>query len=363
MFERRVWMGIDWTLVLFAGTLIGIGLWLVRSTTVDRVGPGLFHRQLVWLGLGGIAFLVVFLIDYHSLGELSPVIYAIGLAALVATLWIGRTIGGARRWIEIGPLNIQTSEIMKAAIVLLLAFYLARRTRYGLGLRETLILGLLALVPAALVAQQPDLGTTIVMLSPLGGLVLIGGLRFRTFLILALVAVLIIPVAWFTVLEDYQRERVLAFLNREEDPRGTSYQLHQSLIAVGSGGVLGKWPREVTQSQLQFLPEEHTDFIFAVLAERWGFLGCFVVLGLFLGVFLACIRIARLARDRLGVFIVVGVVSFFAFQVFLNIGVVVGLLPTTGMALPLMSYGGSSLVSSLVALGLVMNVGARRLVN
>jgi rod shape determining protein RodA len=155
----------------------------------------------------------------------------------------------------------------------------------------------------------------------------------------------------------------LAFLNREEDPRGTSYQLHQSLIAVGSGGVLGKWPREVTQSQLQFLPEEHTDFIFAVLAERWGFLGCFVVLGLFLGVFLACIRIARLARDRLGVFIVVGVVSFFAFQVFLNIGVVVGLLPTTGMALPLMSYGGSSLVSSLVALGLVMNVGARRFVN
>jgi rod shape determining protein RodA len=363
MLERRIWTGLDGTLILFAGSVIGVGLWLVRSTTVERVGPGLFHRQLMWLGMGCVAFLIVFLIDYHSLGELSPVIYAIGLTGLVAPLWLGRSIGGSRRWIEVGPLNIQPSEIMKTVTVLLLAYYLARRTRYSLGLRETMILVFLALVPAVLVARQPDLGTTIVMLSPLGGLVLVGGLKFRTLMILALVAMLIVPVAWFTVLEDYQRERVWAFLDREEDPRGTSYQLHQSLIAVGSGGVLGKWPREVTQSELQFLPEEHTDFIFAVLAERWGFLGCFVVLGLYLGLFLACLRIARLARDRLGVFIVVGVLSFFSFQVFLNIGVVVGLLPTTGMALPLMSYGGSSLVSSLVALGLVMNVGARRFVN
>lgn len=363
MFERRIWTSLDWTLVLFAIGVIGAGLWLVWSTTVDRFGPGLFHRQLLWLGIGFGALLIMLLVDYHSWGELAPILYAVGLVGLVIPLWTGRTIGGAKRWIEIGEMNLQPSEIIKTITVLVLAYYLSRRNRYGLGLRETLFLGLLVAIPAGLVAMQPDLGTSIVILSPLGGLMLVGGLRIRTFGVLALVAILILPVAWFTMLHDYQRDRVKGFLNMEEDPRGTSYQLNQSLIAVGSGGLVGKWPREMTQSQLLFLPEEHTDFIFAVLAEKWGFLGCFVVLSLYLGIFLGCLKIARLARDRLGVYLVVGILSFFSFQVFLNVGVVVGLLPTTGMALPLMSYGGSSMVSSLAALGLVLNVGARRLVN
>ncbi|MBI4160989.1 MAG: rod shape-determining protein RodA [Acidobacteria bacterium] len=363
MFERRAWTSLDGSLVLFALAVAGLGIWLVRSTTLDRSGPALFHRQLLWLAVGFAAAGVALLVDYHSWAELSPGLYGLGLLGVAAPLWVGRTIGGARRWIDLGPMSVQPSEFMKVALALLLAYLLARRRRYGLGLGSTLALIGVALVPAAIVALQPDLGTAIVLVAPLGGLVVVGGLRVRALAVLGLVVALTLPVAWFTLLKDYQRDRVKAFLHREQDPRGTSYQLHQSLIAVGSGGLAGKWPREVTQSQLQFLPEEHTDFVFAVLAEQWGFLGCFLLLCLYFGIFLGCLRIARLARDRLGVYIVVGVLSVFSFQVFLNVSVAVGLLPTTGVALPLMSYGGSSLVSFLAALGLVLNVGARRFVN
>ena len=363
MFARRLWTNLDWRLLLSVLGVATVGLWLLASTTWTRPGSDLLLRQFIWCGVGLSALVVILLVDYHSWATLAPLIYSVCLILLLLPIWSGRAIGGAKRWVEIGPVNVQPSEAMKIAVVLLLATFLARKKRYVLRLGEILVLVGIVALPATIIVLQPDLGTAIVLCTPLAGMIFVGGLRLRTLVGLGLILLLLLPVAWFTLLQDYQRQRVISFLDGEQDPQGASYQLQQSLIAVGSGGLVGKRPWYRTQSHLQFLPEEHTDFIIAVLAEQWGFLGSFVILSLYLVIFRRCVAVARMARDRLGVYLVIGVLSYISFQVFLNVGVVVGLLPTTGIALPMMSYGGSSLVTSLVAVGLVLNVGARRFVN
>lgn len=366
MQARRYLANFDWILFLsiVAVSLVGVGV--IYSSTTGTPLAGAFHRQIAWLLLGLAALALALLIDYHTLGEFSFLVYGLSLLFLAVTPVFGRVVNGSKSWLGVGGIQFQPSEIAKAATILMAAAFLGRdRASTGEpGLGFVKFGGLLGIVglPVLLVMLQPDLGTAVTFAPILAGAAFVGGLRIRTIVILGLIVALALPLAWGH-LKPYQKERVKTFLEPTRDPKGTGYQLIQSLIAVGSGGLLGKGFLAGTQGQLQFLPEQHTDFIFAVLAEERGFVGSLLLLSLYFVIIYRCCATARAARDRLGVYLATGVVCVFACQALLNIGVVVGLLPTTGVPLPLMSYGGSSLVSTLAGMGLVLNVWMRRLVN
>jgi rod shape determining protein RodA len=352
----------DWILFLAILAVCSVGLVVIYSATTGTPSAGAFHRQMIWLLLGMVLMLLAVLIDYHTLAAFSPVFYGLSAALLLLTLVYGRVVNSSKSWLGIGGVQFQPSEIAKVSTLLMLAAYLGRDRVRGLGVVHfAAICGLIGL-PVFLIMRQPDLGTAVTFAPLFAGAVFIGGIRVRTLIVLAVVAMLALPMAWGH-LKPYQKERVKTFLEPTRDPKGSGYQLIQSLIAVGSGGILGKGFLSGTQGQLQFLPEQHTDFVFAVLAEERGFIGALLALGLYFVIIYRCLATARAARDRLGVFLAIGVVCTFAGQALLNIGVVVGMLPTTGVPLPLMSYGGSSLASTLLGMGLVLNVWMRRLVN
>jgi rod shape determining protein RodA len=359
---RRHLGSFDWILLLAVILLPAIGLVVIFSATAGTPAAGAFQRQVVWLCLGLVALLLALVIDYHTLAEFAWVFYGLGLVLLAMTLVFGRVVNASKSWIGAGGLQFQPSELTKAATILMVATYLGREQARGLGFaRFASLCGIVGL-PVLLIMQQPDLGTAATFMPLLAGACFLAGIRVRTLVILGLMAALTLPVAWGH-LKPYQKERVRIFLEPTQDPKGAGYQLIQSLIAVGSGGVTGKGFLSGTQGQLQFLPEQHTDFILAVLAEERGFVGSAIVLGLYLLVFYRCVATARAARDSLGAFLAMGVACVFGGQALLNIGVVLGVLPTTGVPLPLMSYGGSCLVSTLISMGLVLNVWMRRLVN
>ena len=352
----------DWILFLSIVAVCSVGLVVIYSATTGTPSAGAFHRQVIWLLLGFALMLLAVFIDYHTLAEFSYLFFGLTLLLLLLTLFYGRVVNSSKSWLGVGGVQFQPSELAKVSTVLMLAAYLGRERVRGLGtLHFAAICGIVGL-PVLLIMRQPDLGTAVTFLPLFAGAVFIGGIRVRTLIVLALIATLALPLAWGH-LKPYQKERVKTFLEPTRDPKGSGYQLIQSLIAVGSGGLLGKGFLSGTQGQLQFLPEQHTDFVFAVLAEERGFIGALLALGLYFAIIYRCLATARGARDRLGVFIAIGVVCTFAGQALLNIGVVVGMLPTTGVPLPLMSYGGSSLASTLLGMGLVLNVWMRRLVN
>jgi len=363
---RRYLANFDWLLFLPVLVVSVIGVGVIYSSTTGTPMAGAFHRQIAWLLLGLGALALALLVDYHTLAAFASVVYGLGLLLLALTLLFGRVVNASKSWLGVGGVQFQPSELAKAATLLMVAAYLGReRTRSpgsGLGFVNLVALSAIVGVPVLLVMMQPDLGTAVTFAPILVGAAFLGGLRLRTIVALALIAILPMPMVWGH-LKPYQKERVKTFLEPTRDPKGAGYQLIQSKIAVGSGGILGKGFLAGTQGQLQFLPEQHTDFIFAVLAEERGFVGSLLVLCLYFIIIDRCCATARAARDRLGSYLATGVVCIFACQSLLNIGVVVGLLPTTGVPLPLMSYGGSSLVSTLAGIGLVLNVWMRRLVN
>ena len=354
---------LDWWMIGSAGVILLIGLMAIFSTGYGSAAHGLFRRQCVWLLLGLALLVLVALVDYHTWSEFSAVLYGASLAVLAVTPLLAREISGARSWLEIGALRIQPSEAAKLTTLLAAGAYLARRKSAGLRLTHQIGVSLIVLLPVGLTLLQPDLGTAATYLPLLAVLIWLSGIRLRTLVILGVLAVLALPVVWSRYLLPHQRERVLTFLDPSRDPKGSGYQAMQSKIAVGSGGLTGKGLFSGSQSQLQFLPEQHTDFIFAVLAEERGFLGSFGVLTLYFVLIARLIHAARTARDRLGIYLCMGSAGIIGAQVFANIGVVIGLLPTAGIPLPLMSYGGSSLIATLSILGLVINVHWRRFVN
>jgi rod shape determining protein RodA len=335
---------------------------MIYSASAGAPAPGPFLRQSLWLLLGLIGLTLALIIDYHTLAEFSYLLYGLGILLLLLTLLVGRSVNASQSWLGYGPFQFQPSELVKVATILMLATYLGRGRAQGLGFVNFAAIAGIVGLPVILIMRQPDLGTAATFAPLLGGVVFLAGIRVRTLVILVLIVALALPIIWGD-LKPYQKERVKSFLEPTRDPKGAGYQLIQSLIAVGSGGIAGKGFLAGTQGQLQFLPEQHTDFVFAVLAEERGFLGSLVVLMLYFTIIYRCIAIARAARDRLGVYLVMGVVLVIGGQALLNIGVVVGLLPTTGVPLPLMSYGGSSLLSTMICMGLVLNVWKRRLVN
>ncbi|MEE2636940.1 MAG: rod shape-determining protein RodA [Acidobacteriota bacterium] len=366
MIEQRLYRHIDWLLLGALLLLCIAGVTMIYSTTYDPTTGGtsaFVSRQLWALALGLLAFIITLSFDYRWFSDSSLAIF-VGLLGLVAyTLLFGAAGGGARRWIDLGAFNLQPSEFARTVVALVLATIFAQR-RWGAltasgWISTVLVVGL----PFVLIAQQPDLGTAVTLLPVALAILLFAGLPLRYVGVLMVVAGLSAPVAWAYGLEDYQKQRISSFLDPEQDARGAGYQQIQAKITVGSGGPLGKGFLKGTQSQYNFLPVAHNDFIFSVLAEEHGFLGVVVTLGLYLFVILRGLDAARLAKDRLGTYLVVGIMSGFTFQVVYNIAMSAGLAPVKGLTLPLISYGGSSVIATLAAFGFVLNVRMRRFTN
>ena len=361
MFERRLHHHIDWLLIAAVFAICAIGLAMIYSATG---GPSrVYWTQIYAVALGLVAMLVCLAIDYRSLADKSHWFYIGIVGLLVAVLVFGAVRGGSRRWIDMGMVNLQPSEFAKAALALMLAKLFGESRRQSIGHFDFVIAGLVVALPLALIARQPDLGTAVTLLPILIVTAYLADYPMKVLATLALVAVLAAPIAYKFGLQDYQRERISTFLDPEQDPKGAGYQQIQAKITVGSGGMWGKGFMEGTQGQLRFLPVAHNDFIFSVLAEEQGFIGVLVALGLYLFVIVRSLEAAREAKDRLGSYLVLGVLASFTFQVIYNITMSAGLAPVKGLTLPLMSYGGSSMIATLAGFGLILNVRMRRFTN
>jgi rod shape determining protein RodA len=361
MLERRLYFHLDWALIAAILALCAIGATMIYSTTG---GPTrIYWTQLYAIALGCLAMAAALVIDYRTLADKSHVFYLGLIGLLVCVMFFGSVQGGSRRWLNLGFFNLQPSEFAKATLALVLAKLLGESRKPAVTNNELFIAVVLTAIPLLFIAQQPDLGTAVTLLPILFVVAFAAGLPMKYVAALAIVAALSAPVAWKFALQDYQRERVETFLNPEQDARGAGYQQIQARITVGSGGLWGKGFREGTQGQLRFLPVAHNDFIFSVLAEEQGFVGVVVVLGLYLFVIMRSLDAARLAKDRLGAYLVLGVLATFTFQVIYNITMSAGLAPVKGLTLPLMSYGGSSMIATLAGFGLILNVRMRRFTN
>ena len=365
MFERRLYHHVDWAMVGAILALCLIGLAQIYSATYTGTGASrIFYTQIWAILLGFIALLIALTIDYRSLADKSHILYIAIIALLIGVLLFGVVRGGSRRWIDFGlPMNLQPSEFAKAALALVLAKFFGESRRGAITRVDFIIAAGITAVPLLLIAQQPDLGTAVTLIPVLFAAAFVAGMSMRIFGILAIVGVLAAPIAWKFALQDYQKERISTFVNPSWDARGVGYQQIQARITVGSGGPFGKGFQGGTQGQLRFLPEAQNDFIFSVLAEEHGYVGVVVALGLYLFVILRSLEAARLAKDRLGSYLVLGVLATFTFQVIYNIGMSAGLLPVKGLTLPLMSYGGSSMIATLAGFGLILNVRMRRFTN
>jgi rod shape determining protein RodA len=361
MFERRLYFHIDWAMVGALVALCLIGLAQIYSATG---GPTrIYYTQIYGMLLGMVALVICLAIDYRSLADKSHLIYIGVILLLVYVLFFGAVRGGSRRWIDLHVFNLQPSEFAKAAVALVLAKFFGESRRGTPTRSDLLIAGAITAVPLLIIMRQPDLGTAATLLPILFAVAYVAGMPMRLFGIIALVGVLMAPVAWKFALKDYQRERVSTFLDPSQDARGAGYQQIQARITTGSGGLWGKGFMKGTQGQLRFLPVAHNDFVFSVLAEEHGFAGVLLTLGLYLFVILRALEAARLAKDRLGAYLVLGVLASFTFQVIYNVTMAAGLAPVKGLTLPLMSYGGSSMIATLAAFGLILNVRMRRFTN
>ena len=369
MFERRLYFHIDWLLLAAVLLLAALGLTMIYSTTYVTLPDGAGHPgarfwvQLYAVGLGVLALAIFLALDYRFMAEHSLVLYIGVVLLLLYVLVAGVKAGGSQRWISLGVFNLQPSEFGRLALALILAMYFGENRRGARNYGDLVIAGLFFVVPFLLIAKQPDLGTAVTLVPVCFGIAFLAGLRLRFIAIVAIAAVLLAPVAWKVALKDYQKSRITTFLDPEKDPRNAGYQQIQARITVGSGGLQGKGFMKGTQGQYKFLPVADNDFIFSVLAEEQGFIGVLVALGLYLFVILRSLEAARLAKDRIGAYLVGGIISGFAFQVIYNVTMSAGLAPVKGLTLPLMSYGGSSLIATLAGFGLILNVRMRRFEN
>ncbi len=363
--QRTFFKRVDWNLVVVILVLNFVGLVNLYSATH---GPhssnvdSLFINQIVWLIVGWLCFAVVTLVDYQFLSRIAYFVYFVNLAAIVYVTFHGTVALGAQRWIDFGFFRYQPSETMKLAGIVILAKVMAHKNIEGKGMgpKELFIPLLLILVPFVLVVEQPDMGTALLIL--VIGCSLLMFVKVRRWILVAAVTtgVVAAPVAWNYVLRDYQKNRIVNFLSPNNDRLGSGYNSIQSKIAVGSGKIVGKGFRKGTQSQLEFLPERHTDFIFSVLSEEHGFVGSFLTLILFMMLFLIIIRVASTSRDKFGAFLCVGVLAYIFWHMFINMGMVIGLLPIVGVPLPLLSYGGSSMLTTMSGVGIISSVAFRR---
>lgn len=354
----------DWVLLGFVLLISGLGITEIYSATLNTKFEGIHVKQIYWV-VGGVAvMLIVSLVNYHALMDNVHWMYGGAILSLIAVMLFGRTYLGAKRWIQLpGIGHFQPSEWVKLILILAMAKYFAEYHDRELPLRELVKAGLIVLVPMLMVLRQPDLGTSLTYVPIAGMALFLGGLRVKHAVIALVLAAILMPAMWNWGLKPYQKERLMTFVSPEADAKGAGYQVIQSVVAVGSGGIWGKGVTKGTQTQGQFLPVPHTDFIFAAWSEEHGFVGTVAVLLLYFLVLMRLIHNAQTAPDRAGAFLIMGVVAVLTFHILVNVGMVVGFMPVTGIPLPLMSYGGSSVIFTYLALGIVMNVRMRRFVN
>ena len=351
----------DWVLLSLALAIAAVGVAEIYSATQYELSETFYVKQIYFIILGLVVLALVVSLDYRLLSQQVPYIYLVAVLSLILVLFVAPSIHGTRGWIPLGAFKIQPAEFAKVAIVVTLARFLSENRTHFLTSAEIIKACLLVGLPLGLILLQPDLGSAVTLAPPLAVGLGLGGLRRRWILAAVVLATLITAAGWYS-LKPYQKERVYTFLEPERDPSGQGYQAIQARIAMGSGGLLGKGVAQGSQTALGFLPERHTDFIFSVVGEELGFTGSFLILGFYFLIIMRSLRIAQTARDKLGVFLVLGSVSVLFFHILVNVGMVVGLAPITGIPLPLLSYGGSSMLTTFMLLGLIINVGMRRYV-
>jgi rod shape determining protein RodA len=358
----------DWWLIAILAAICTLGVIEIYSATHGSALAGMHNKQIRWLVLGFVLMFVLSWLDYHLILDQAWILYLIGLAALIAVLLIGHTRFGAKRWIPILGEAFQVSELVKLIIIIWLARFFAEVRTDELSLRDLIKAGLLVGLPLVLILKQPDLGTALVLVPLLVVGAFLGGLQWQHAAVFSLAGALLIGSVFYPpvsrhILKPYQRERITSFLHPEEDAKGSGYQLLQSKIAVGSGGFWGKGFGNGSQNQLGYIPVRYSDFIMSAWAEEQGFKGVLLALGLYMALLLRLVQNAQRAKDRAGMFLVMGVAAALGFHVLVNVAMVIGAMPVTGIPLPLMSYGGSATLFVFLAIGLVMNVRLRRFVN
>lgn len=364
--DRRLITNFDWVVLGAAVVLSLLGIMTIYSATRPLGGgehPSYYIRQLYWLLVGLGAMVAVVSVDYAWLNRYAYAVYGAGLALLVVVLLIGKTGMGATRWISLGPVSFQPSDLFKLAFIVTLSHWMS-------GLKEKmsvrdLVFGFMALTvaPLLLIIKQPDLGTGIILLALFVVMSLTRGVGKKVLVVALALAVISVPFVgsiFWDELKDYQKMRIVAFMQPDVDPEGISYHINQSKVAIGSGGIAGKGYLRGTQGPFRFLPEKHTDFVFSVFAEEWGFAGSLFLLIVYLGLIMRGIEIAARAKDAFGRMLSLGITFMFTFYVFINIGMTLGIMPVVGIPLPFMSYGGTAMVTNFIAVGLLLNVRARR---
>jgi len=362
MIDRRLFTHFDWTLLGIVLLLASIGIVNLYSTTSigETGGTPLYLKQIFWLIIGLGVMIIIAFVEYRFYSDFAYIIYAIALILLVAVLGYGIITSGAQRWVKIGPISFQPSEFVKISFVLAMARFFRRpASREGFSLKDLSLPFLLLLLPMGLILKQPDLGTSIILLLIFFSILIFVKIRWSTLLTIGVLGAAIVPLSW-NFLKEYQKRRIITFFNPELDPLGAGYHLIQSKIAVGSGGMIGKGFMKGTQCRLGFLPEQQTDFIFSALGEEWGLIGSFIVVGLYFLLILWGLRIAVQSKDRFGAIVSFGVVAMLFWHIFINIGMVLGMMPVVGIPLPFLSYGGSFILSTLIGIGLLLNVSMRR---
>lgn len=362
-FDRRIVYHFDWTIFALALALSGVGVVSVLSATWGNTRHALdplVVRQLTWISIGAFMMTAAAFFDYRSLSTWAYLFYAIAIGLLCVVAVAGHSTGGSRRWINLGFLKLEPSEVAKLAVVLVMVHYMREDPpRGGWNLRHIILPGILLAVPAVLVLKQPDLGTALILVLITATLIFAGGINWRAGAILLFAAMLAAPAAWH-YLKPYQRARLVSFINPQSDPLGSGYHIIQSEIAIGSGGAWGRGLFKGTQARLNFLPEQTTDFIFSVFTEEFGFAGSMLLMSLYAALIIRGAWIARHARDRFGSLLALGVTGIIFWQVAINIGMASGMLPVVGITLPLVSYGGSSLIAMMAAMGLLISINTRR---
>lgn len=358
----RSFRDIDWSLLVITLVLCGLGVLQIYSATAGTSLGNAWWKQVIAIGIGLLAMLVISSIDYHTLLGHVPLLYGGSILLFLATYAVGALTFGARRWLEVGIFGLQISEFVKLVIILMVARYLSELRKDEVGLGDLIKLGAIVGIPAILVFLQPDLGTALTYVAVTAAGVLLAGLRWRDLAAIVLACGLLIPAVW-PLLSNYQKQRVATFVDPYSDPLGAGYQVIQSQIAIGNGGVWGTGITNGPQTQLHFLPVAQSDFVFSAFAEEHGFVGVLVVLSLYFLLVMLVVQNAQTAPDRSGMYICMGVASLLLFHILVNIGMGMGSMIVTGVPLPFMSSGGSHVLSVFMMLGLVNNVRLRRFVS
>jgi len=360
MIDRRVLTHFDWPTFFVVLLLAAVGYASVYSATYTHM-QSIYRKDLYWILIGLGCLLAAVIINYSLLERLGYALWGSSVALLLTVVLVGRSTAGAKRWLSLGFFSLQPSELAKLALVVALAKYYSDRPlpARGLTLRDLAVPGFLLLVPFLFIVKQPDLGTAIILWLIFWTMALVVRINRTTLIGLFITFAGMIPLGW-RFLKSYQKARLLSFIYPGRDTLGSGYHVMQSKIAIGSGGFAGKGFMQGTQGKLMFLPEHHTDFIFAVLAEEWGLAGSFLVLGLFIALIFSGLNTANNAKDRFGFLVALGITSMFFWHVTINLGMVCGVLPVVGVPLPFISYGGSFLITCMIGAGLLINIMMRR---